>query len=268
MPTLGTITSPDNAQARAARALRDRRRARQREGRFIAEGVRLIEQALIEGARPLAVYYTAECAASEAGRSLLAVLEAEGALWQASAEVMASLTDTVTPQGIVALFPLPEPDPAAAQRASLLLVLDAVQDPGNLGAILRTAQAADVDAVVLSRGCVDPYSPKVVRAGMGAHFGLSLYVGLDWTRIAALLGDRPCALAATDGERYPWELDWTGPCALIVGSEARGASAEAQALATHTVRLPMRLPVESLNAAMAAAQLLYEVQRQRMTAAT
>lgn len=266
MPVLGRITNPDNAQIRTVRMLRERRRARLRRQSFLVEGTRLIEQALLEGAQPTAVYYTVEALSSEAGQALIALLS-QGTLWEVSLDVMASLTDTVTPQGFVALFSLPEPDLAIAQNAFQLLVLDAIQDPGNLGTILRSAQAAHVEAVLLSRGCVDPYAPKVVRAGMGAHFGLTLYAGLEWARIAALVGKRQCILADVAGEYLPWQLNWTAPYALIVGSEGHGASAEARHLATRTVRLPMRSPVESLNAAMATAQLLYEAQRQRMTTA-
>jgi TrmH family RNA methyltransferase len=263
---LGRITNPANDQVRAAVAIRDRRRVRLREGRFLVEGLRLVRQGLHSGARPSACYVTDDAAASEAGRALLEDL-ADVPTWSVTDEVMATLADTVTPQGIVALFPLPPADPSAGHIQGTILVLDAVADPGNVGTILRTALASGVSAALLSKGCVDPFDPKVVRSAMGAHFALAIHSGLSWPMIVGMLGERQRILADARGDSYPWLIDWTRPSALVVASEAHGPSAEARAAATRTVRLPMAEPVESLNAAVAAAQLMYELQRQRLARA-
>ena len=173
------------------------------------------------------------------------------------------MADTVTPQGIAAVLPMAEPDAAAARLAGFLLVLDNLRDPGNLGTILRTAQAAGVDAVALSMGCVDLYSPKVVRAAMGAHFGLTVLPGQSWDEITALAAGKQVLLADLGGDLTPWQVDWRRPTALIIGNEAHGAGPEARALAQQAVRLPMEADMESLNAAIAAAVFMFEAQRQR-----
>lgn len=259
----GRITSPDNPQMRSVRALRDRQRAREQAGRFMAEGARLLDQALRENQLPETAFVTAEWAATPAGERLLAGLAGRCALWEVTPEVLATLADTITPQGVVAVWRLPAPQPEQARNAQLLLALDGVRDPGNLGTLLRTAEAAGVGAALLAEGCADAYSPKVVRAGMGAHFGLPIWPRIAWPHMGELLAERQVFLADAEGIALPWELDWRPPTALIIGGEAEGAGPQARALATHTVRLPMQGRVESLNAAIAGAQLLYEAVRQR-----
>jgi RNA methyltransferase, TrmH family len=149
-----------------------------------------------------------------------------------------------------------------------ILVLDAIRDPGNLGTILRTAAAAEVQGVILASGCVDPFSPKVLRSAMGAHFRLPLLV-LDWTEIEALLklgrtqpGVKIYLSEAESSLTYT-RADFRSPAALIIGGEAEGAGMEAQRLAEERIHIPMAPGIESLNAAVAAAILMFEVVRQR-----
>ena len=144
-----------------------------------------------------------------------------------------------------------------------MLVLDALRTPGNLGTILRTAQATGVGAVICAPGTVDPYSPKVVRSGMGAQFDLPLLTDVPWPDIASLVAGKQVLAASADGESVMWEVTLTGPTALIVGSEAHGIGPEAAALAHSRVRIPMVPSAESLNVAVATAALLFEAQRQR-----
>jgi len=260
----GIITSPDNPKIKHVRSLH-KRRVRYREKRYLAEGSRLVAQALQGGGRPALVLYAEALASTELGNHLLQDLldRDDISAWCVTPGLMKAISATVTPQGIVAVLPMQEPSPTLAHRATLLLVLDNVRDPGNLGTILRTAQATCVGAVILSRGCVDPYSPKVVRAAMGAHFGLPLFCGVTWPTIERLVEGKRCVLADSLGESTPWEFDWTPPVALIVGSEARGPCTEARAMAQSGVRLPMAEGMNSINAAVAAAVLLFEAQRQR-----
>lgn len=259
----GVIKSPDNVHIQYGSALHTKR-ARCREGRYLIEGFRLVDQALRQGIRPAWAFYTEAFAAEERGRALTETLVAgETQVWCVSPGAMAALADTVTPQGIVAILDLPRPDLALVEKASLLLVLDDLRDPGNLGTLLRTAQATGVEAVLLSPGCVDPFAPKVVRAGMGAQLALPIFSDLDWPDLAELTREKHRILADPRGTLTPWEIDWTPPTALIVGNEAQGASLYAQTLAQEKVRLPMRAEVESLNAAIAGAVLLFEAWRQR-----
>lgn len=177
---------------------------------------------------------------------------------------MALMSDTETPQGILAVLPIPDlPDDAAS---GLTLLPDRIRDPGNLGTMLRTAWAAGVRRVLIPPGCVDPTNPKVVRAGMGAHFHLPLRRP-SWDEIEAMTaGDRVWLAEAGMGTPYD-EVDWRGAVTLIIGGEARGAGARAHRLAAgRHVYIPMAPGVESLNAAMATAVLLFEARRQRSAA--
>ncbi|NLT72635.1 MAG: RNA methyltransferase [Chloroflexi bacterium] len=264
MPVVGAITSLHNPQIRAIARLKSKKRDRYREQRFLGEGQRLIRHALTRGHRPAFAFYTADYAAGVEGAALVSDLLGEGVpLWEVTPDVMAALADTLTPQGIVAVFPMPAARTEQAQTARLLLILDALRTPGNVGTILRTAQATGVNAVICAPGTVDPFSPKVVRSGMGAHFDLPLLVDVQWESIAALVEGRHVWAATAEGQTLLWEADLSGCIALVIGSEAHGLGPEARALAQAFIRIPMVETAESLNAAVAASALLFEAQRQR-----
>lgn len=251
------ITSTQNERAKYVRSL-GRRRARDREGRFVVEGTRLVHEVTRAGIRPALVFFTEDWAAGAAGQALLPHLRAadEGA-WPVSDAVLAACAGTETPQGVLAVVPMPR----VAPREGLILVVDGIRDPGNLGTLLRSAEAAGAGRVVLAPGTVDAYNPKVVRGAMGAHFRLAVQE-MDWPAVGALLADRPAWLAEAGGQVAYDRVNWTVPSALIVGGEAEGAGAEAASLATGTVRIPMAGGAESLNAAMAATVILFEAARQ------
>jgi TrmH family RNA methyltransferase len=149
-----------------------------------------------------------------------------------------------------------------------LLILDDLADPGNMGTILRTALAANVDEVLLSSNCADYLSPKVVRAAAGAHVALPVRADLSWEAIAERAiehcgGEVRVLLAEAGSPFVYYEQDLTKPFALIIGSEAHGPSKEARMLATRTISIPLANGVESLNAAMAAGIILFEAVRQQ-----
>ena len=256
------ITSSHNPRIQWICKLQGQPRQRAAEGVFIAEGVRLVEEALQAGWQPALVLFTPNL--SQRGQDLIQRL-VPSVVEQVSPSVMQSASDTQTPQGILAVLKqkdLPLPD-----RLDFVLVLDAIRDPGNLGTILRTATAAGVQGVILTPGSVDPFSPKVVRSAMGAHFRLPV-LHLDWVEIMRFLkpGDQPglkVYLTAAQGSLPFTQADFTSPTALIVGGEAEGAGAQARSLADAQVYIPMRSGVELLNAAVAAAVLMFEVLRQR-----
>jgi TrmH family RNA methyltransferase len=259
------ITSTSNSKVKLARALH-RRRYRYAERRFLVEGVRLLEEVVRAGIPPAFVLYTDEILAGQRGQSLLRDLrQLTDDVYQVTDGVLQAAADTVAPQGILAVVPFPAT--ATPPNPTLTLVIDEIQDPGNLGTLLRTAEAAGVDYVILTPGTVDPYNPKVVRAGMGAHFRLPMAVSDDWDAISKLLAGRPVWLAEASARHAYYEVDWTQPSALIIGSEARGASPEARRLATGGIAIPMAGDVESLNAAVAASVILFEARRQRAQAA-
>jgi TrmH family RNA methyltransferase len=253
------ITSLANEKVKLARLLH-RRRGREKERLFIVEGVRLCEEAWRAGVIPALLFYTPEVAAEERVMRLLeafADVAKRGMI--VSEEVMRAISDTQTPQGLLAVVPISEKPPGEG----LLLIVDRLRDPGNLGTILRSAWAAGVGRVVTTKGTVDIYSPKVVRGAMGAHFHLSLAPDREWKEIEPLLEERQALLADARGQVAYHEVDWTLPSALIIGGEAEGASEEAKRLAHKRAYIPMPGGAESLNAAVAASIILFEAARQQ-----
>ncbi len=257
---MNRIHSLKNARVKLAHQLQTRPRARREERKLVLEGVRLINDALNAGQRPYFTFYLPE----RAPQNLIEQLEAQGVpVLPVTDEVMRHLSDTQQPQGVLGVFNIPLP--RIPKHASQILILDAIRDPGNLGTMLRTAAAADVDVVVLAPACVDPYNPKVLRGGMGAHFRLPI-LEASWEEIANYCQDVHIYLADGDGDVDYCAVDWCEDWALIIGSEAHGAGEEARAQATQRVFIPMARATESLNAAVASGVLLFEARRQRVLA--
>lgn len=261
------ISSPTNERIKEARKLH-RRRQRYAIGRVLIEGVRLVQDAVSAGVRPVEVFYAPELLTGPGADSLLATLRKSGVpLWACTVAVFATLAETVTPQGIAAVIPMPVAVPPA--EPSLVLVLDRVREPGNAGTLLRSAEAAGVDLVVLAPETVDPFNDKVLRSGMGAHFRLPLVLCQTWEEVTVYLhsskGAMACFLAEAGAPHSYEAVDWTQPAALIVGGEAEGARSAARALAT-PIAIPMAGQTESLNAAVAGAVILFEAARQRRQA--
>jgi TrmH family RNA methyltransferase len=255
------ITSRSNDRVKYVRKLQDQKSIRHHDRRFVLEGVRLVEEVMHAGVVPTFVFYTEALANDARGKALLATLQAlDAPCYTVGESVMEDCSDTVTPQGILAVLPFP--DLEAPKPLSLALVVDGVRDPGNLGTLLRTALAAGVQEVMLAPSTVDFSNPKVVRSAMGAHLRLPIRDG-DWNTIAEAVSGCDAWLAGASGGVNYTEVDWTPPVALIVGSEACGAGDRARALARGRVSIPMNAPVESLNAAIAGAVILFEVVRQR-----
>ena len=253
------ISSPANPRVKELRSLH-RRRTRYSEQLFLVEGVRLLEEALAAGfGLQTALYVPERLQKTPRGEALLARLADSPTAFPTSEEILDSVADTVTPQGVVAAVPIPQLPP---RPGDLVLVLDGIRDPGNCGTILRTAEAAGVSLVYCVPGTVDPFEPKVVRAGMGAHFRLPLRVA-RWETIApALAGFQLLLAEATAGRPYD-QVDWRLPTALIAGGEAGGPGEEARRLATAAISIPMAGAAESLNVTVAAGILLFEALRQR-----
>lgn len=257
------ITSVHNPKVQALRKLQSQVRRRREEQAFVVEGVRLAEEALKADWAARQVLFTEQL--DERGRRIVdGYASRRVPVEQVSPAVMEAISETETPQGLlVAVERRNLPLPA---EADFLLVLDGLRDPGNLGASLRTAGAAGVQGVLLAPGCVDAWSGKVLRSGMGAHFRMPIQA-LEWPDIRSVVkgastGLRVFLADASHGLPYT-DADFRGPLALIVGGEAAGASAEALSLADEKVHIPMPGGSESLNAAIAASILIFEVVRQR-----
>ncbi|MBI3742452.1 MAG: RNA methyltransferase [Chloroflexi bacterium] len=253
------ITSTSNPKIKLVRALA-KKRTRYEKKQFVIEGVRLIEDAVSAGIVPALVLYSSRVWENARGRALIGRLQNNAReISEASDAIMRALTSTETPQGILAVVPFaqfPAPTPA-----KFILILDAMHDPGNLGAMLRSARAAGVDLVLLAPETVDAYNEKAVRAAMGAHFVLPIYA-MSWEEIEAQTKNFSRRyLADAGGELDYTRADWSQPLALIIGGEAEGARDAAKKIATARVKIPMRGNAESLNAAMAATLLLFEAAR-------
>ncbi|TVR22179.1 MAG: RNA methyltransferase [Anaerolineaceae bacterium] len=253
------ITSLQNDRVKLAYGLQNRTGTRRKERKIALEGRRLIADALALGVKPTFVMYQP----AKIDYDWLATLQDRGVeLLEVSDAVMAHLSDTRQSQGVLAVCALPLPrQPRQPRRA---LILDSVRDPGNLGTIFRTAAAAGVDVAILSPDCVDPYNPKVLRSGMGAHFRLPIFES-DWGEIAAYCQPLTVYAAAGDGDMRYDRADFTAPHAIIIGSEAHGVSRKSRDLAAHTLYIPMASATESLNAALAASVILFEASRQNLT---
>jgi RNA methyltransferase, TrmH family len=253
------LTSTQNPTVKHVRGLQERSRNRRKAGAFVVEGVRLIEEALQSGWQTQLVLHTSEL--DERGAGILdAYRQTDVEVTETSPEVMKIISDTQTPQGILAVLsttPLDFP-----KNLRFVLILDNVRDPGNLGTMLRTALAAGVDGVLLPPGNVDVFSPKVVRAAMGAHFRLPMQ-STSWADIKDILDPLNVFLADALGKQIYNQVDFTSPSAVIIGGEADGAGPEARSLAAQSIQIPMPGGIESLNAAIAGSIVLFEVVRQR-----
>jgi TrmH family RNA methyltransferase len=241
-----------------------RLRVRQQEQQYLLEGVRVVEEALRVGRIPTLVFCAPRLMQSKRGQRLHEELvnhpDLQGRVLEATDEVLAAVADTVAPQGVAAVMPIWSPP---AGPAGLLLILDNLRDPGNMGTVLRSAAAAGVEEVLLPPGNVDPYNPKVTRSAMGALFRLPLRARVPWSEVAARVAGRPVWIADPVEGRPHYRVDWSQPAALVVGGEAEGVSEGSEKLATGRVHIPMAEGTESLNAATAASILLFEARRQR-----
>ena len=221
----------------------------------LVEGPRVALDAVDAGTRIHDALYTEEARADPAVAAVLDRLRGAGLAPElVTPAELAGFADTVTPQGLLLAAEIPRGSLAQVAEPRLL-VLDAVQDPGNVGTLIRAAEALGAAAVVALPGTADPWSPKVVRAAAGASFRLPIVeIGLE--ALADWCGERrvPILVAAADGSPAPRAAE--GPAALVVGNEAAGVSDEVRACATGVVAIPQRGSADSLNVAMAGAILL------------
>lgn len=255
------ITSNQNPKIKLVRALLGRAKERREAGAFVVEGVRLVEEAVNGDWRFETVLY--DDSLNDRGKLLVESLKSRGIeAEEISQNVMKSLSDTESPQGILAVLQFSQsPVP---NLLNFILIPDQIRDPGNLGTLLRSAAAAGVQAVLIPPETTDAFAPKVVRAGMGAHFRLPIR-GMSWDEIEQVVKLKGLKVYVADMDGVScWETDLRQPVALVIGSEAEGASESARKIADGIIRIPMAADVESLNAGAAGSVLMFEVVRQRM----
>jgi TrmH family RNA methyltransferase len=262
------ITSRDNSLLRQARAVRD---GKVEELIFI-EGLRLCEEALRSGLLLEAVIFSEEIARKERAAPLIAELTRVCERVASVGErLLESISYTKTPQGIVLLARRPNTSEArlsdAIRDAPLLVVMHQINNPVNVGAILRAAEAAGATGAIATRNATDPFSPKALRGAMGSAFRLPIWNGASYNEAIAWCDSRDIFSVCADvraSSNYT-DVDWRRPCALILGPESAGLTPAEISEASETVRIPMQGLVESLNVSVAAGILLYEAVRQRQT---
>jgi TrmH family RNA methyltransferase len=236
----------------------------------LIEGVRLIEEALKSGAHFESVAFTSSLETDQRGQALLEALRqvpCRGA--HVTEHVMEVISDTETPQGVAAIISRPyyELGDIFAARPEFVVIADQLQDPGNIGTIIRTAEAAGASGLIATRGTVDPFNRKALRASAGSALRLPIATGVKLAEALDECQKRSIKIVAASPHhdkraRIYAEANLTAPLSLVLGGEAGGIAEEVTSRATLLVRIPMARGVESLNVAAAAAVLLYEAARQ------
>jgi TrmH family RNA methyltransferase len=260
------ITSRDNSLLRHARAARDGKTAET----IFVEGLRLSEEALRSHLKIDAVIYSDQIAKKPRAAQLIRDLESVATKTvSVSEKLLESISYTKTPQGIVLLAGRPnisETEFVATQTATpLLVVMHRINNPVNVGAILRAAEAAGADGVITTAGTADPFSPKSLRGAMGSAFRLPISTGGQLGKIIAWCRGRDLQMVCADVHATTsyTDVDWRKPSALVLGPESAGLSRDEIAMADVSVRIPMKGATESLNVAVAAGIILFEASRQR-----
>ncbi len=257
------ITSKNNPLLKRVRALFSRK-GRLKGGEFLLEGEKLVGEALAAAIELKSVLVSS----AYLKRSPEVLQEPSvGQVMVVADSLFSQIAPSKNPAGILAIASLPETcqDAIFRKRPELVVIADAIQDPGNLGTIMRTAQAADAGGIILTHGAVDAFNPKAVRAAAGAVLTLPVYHAGSLACAVQLVKNHNLTVYLCDPQARAsiWETDLTGPAAFIFGNEGQGLDSQAYLLADCAICVPMRAGAESLNVAAAAAVVLYEAYRQR-----
>lgn len=257
------INSTSNPQIKNLIQLQTKAKARKEQGLFVAEGVRMYREA--PRGRLVKTYVSESFYGKEQNQALFAGQDVE----IVSDRAFAAACDTRTPQGVLCVirqkaYELPE---LLQAKRPFLLLLEDLQDPGNLGTIFRTAEAAGVTGIVMSARTADIYNPKTVRATMGSVYRMPFCIVSDFAPVMAALREQHIRTYAAHlkGTREYTEADYRTGCAFLIGNEGAGLSGELAGMADTYIRISMSGQTESLNAAVAAAVLMFEARRQRMS---
>ena len=257
------ISSTNNPQIKNLALLQRKAKARKEQGLFVVEGIKMLKEAMDSGL--LVKIYMSESFYHDKTEVSDIFIEYEHEIVTDS--VFRQVSDTKTPQGIMATVKMPsyDLDKILNKDNAYLLLLEDIRDPGNLGTIIRTAEGAGVTGIIMNGSCADILHPKVVRSTMGSIYRVPFYEEQDFIGILSRLKEGGFKLFAAhlSGMSYDIEGSFLGRCGLLIGNEAAGLSEEASSMADNLIKIPMEGRVESLNAAVAAAILMYEAARQR-----
>ena len=266
------ITSTSNNQIKNIIALNKKARERKAQRLFVVEGIRAVAE--VPALLLHAIYYVEGFGASSDGQAFISDIRSKAPnvpMEEVAKNVFNSMSDTVTPQGVLAVvkmqdFTMDEVLGKATGKPAHIVILESLQDPGNMGTIIRTAEGAGATGIIMNSTTVDLYSPKVVRSTMGSIFRVPHIVVSDLGSTLTELKEKhgvSVYAAHLKGEKFYDEFDYTSPTAFMIGNEGNGLTDETANMATSYLKIPMEGQLESLNASVAAALLMYETHRQR-----
>lgn len=249
----------DNKSVKLALKLRTKKH-REAEGKYLVEGIRFIEEAIKEGIVDFILFSEKLFTTSDPERAMAIDCNK----FEIEDELLRELCGTENPQGIVAVVSKTDYDFDDIKN-DFVIIADGIQDPGNLGTIIRTADAAGAGAVFITKGTVDVYNDKTLRATMGSIFHIPIIFGEDFNELSNTLKEMGYSLfaASLEGSKYIYDCNFENKTAIIIGNEANGIPAEHMEAVTQKIKIPMPGRAESLNAAAATAVIVYEVVRQR-----
>lgn len=263
------ITSTSNPRVKRLVNLKKKRRMRDEEQVFLTEGIRMFREVPLNSLKEV---YVSEAFHKKEQKGINEILKESKIRPEILADhVFAYVSDTKSPQGILCVVEQPKqeymgiPEEGLQGAPPFYILLDNLQDPGNMGTIIRTAEGAGVTGIIMSKDCVDVYNPKVIRSTMGSIYRMPVWYVQDLKTSIRLIKDRGIRTYAAhlDGKVTYDRADYTGPCAFLIGNEGNGLRKEVAELADEYIRIPMEGQVESLNAAIAATVLMFEAGRQR-----
>lgn len=264
MRPITVISSLSNHQIKNINQLLKKSKARDEQGIFIVEGQKMFEEARAEGLLVRAFFSESFYQRKlEDSPGYFSNLEYE----ILTDSVFQSVSETKTPQGVMGTVKKPQYsiDTLIRDKGAALLLLEDVRDPGNLGTMVRTAEGAGITGIILNSSCVDLFNPKVIRSTMGSIYRVPFAIAEDFNSVMNEIKKQGIRIFAAhlSGQLYDTEESFQDKCAILIGNEANGLSDEVSAMADSLIKIPMAGKVESLNAAIAAAILMYEVSRQR-----
>ena len=257
------ITSSQNSSIKKLKLLQKNKNQRTKDKVFIVEGLRAVKE--IPKEWPIVQYVISESFAD----STQEIIKGNSAsVLYVSDSVFASISDTKPPQGIMVVVSQPDYsiDQVMTQEQGFFIIADGIQDPGNLGTLLRTAHGAGAHGLFLSKGCVDIYNPKTIRATMGSIFHIPLFIDLDieWLIRRLMTHDTNLYATALEESKMLYDYDYTKKTGIIIGNEANGISEKTKEMVSNFIKIPMPGGAESLNASIAAGICMFEVVRQRL----
>ena len=259
------ITSKDNETVKNIKKLKDKK-YRDETKLYVIEGIKMLEEAIAEKASIKTIIICEECLkAGDLEQKFLYEIAKYNCIY-VNSKVFNSLTDVIAPQGIMAVIEKPNKDIKINYDQDIILALDGIQDPGNLGTILRTADSVNLKQIIVTKNTADSYNPKVVRSTMGAILRIKIIETEDLIKTLKEAQKNKFKIIATslDTENSIYDIEYNKKV-IVIGNEANGVSKEVQELADNKVKIPMLGKTESLNASVATGIMLYEYVRQKIS---